>query len=104
MEYLYEGLRNELAKRGGLESMKRIDRIRHALKNTDGRLLATLIGLAVIAAMNLVVAYNNRSLSDAIVVVAIFLVVLPWLVLRRFRAKRHDGAKFRTGSLPKGCD
>jgi hypothetical protein len=66
----------------------------NALKNINGRMLATLVGLVVVGVMNLVIAYNKRSLVDAIVVATIFLIILPYIVLRRFRSKQ-DGTNVR---------
>lgn len=69
--------------------MKRINKLLSALTRTDGRLLATLSGLALVAVVNLAIAYRRGSLADAIAVAAIFLIIVPWLALRGFLATRR---------------
>jgi hypothetical protein len=63
-----------------------LEKFRVTLNRFDGRLLATLSGLALVALVNLITAYQRRSIADGIAVAIIFLIV-AWFAVRWFRSE-----------------
>jgi hypothetical protein len=65
--------------------LEQTSKFRTVFRSLDGRLVATLAGLAVVALINIVIAYQRNSVADSAAAVVIFLVIGPWFAVRWFR-------------------